>query len=241
MPGRKASEQTRREQIVRAAYEVAARKGLDGLTVRLVATRARLSTGLVLFHFKSKDQLVVALLDWLLATTTVLHIGPEIRAIAAPLERLLALLRQEMDRLSREPGRIRLFFEFWVLSARHVDIGRKMRGELARYREAFRPIAEEVLEAEPERFPRVTPDGLAAVAVSFIKGCAVQAMVDPDHFDIEEYLLAAEGLLGPFVPPGRVGDRPSPSVRAGRAGPLARGLTEPDPAGLGPVGVGNRL
>jgi AcrR family transcriptional regulator len=201
MPGRKASEETRREQIVRAAYEVAARKGLEGFTVRLVAAKARLSTGLVLFHFKSKNQLVVALLDWLLATTTVLHIGPEIGAIASPLERLLALLRQEMDRLSREPRRIRLFFEFWVLGGRHAEIGTKMRGELARYREAFRPMAEEVLEAEPDRFRHVTPDGLAGVAVSFIKGCAVQAMIDPDRFDIQEYLTAAEGLLGLLAPP----------------------------------------
>jgi AcrR family transcriptional regulator len=201
MPGRKASEETRRGQIIKAAYDVAARKGLEGLTVRLVAAKARLSTGLVLFHFESRDHLVVALLDWLLATTTVLHIGPEIRAIALPLDRLLALLRQEMDRLSREPMRIRLFFEFWLIGARHRQVGRKMRGELARYREAFRPMAVEVLEAEPERFPRVTPDGLAAVAVSFIKGCAVQAMIDPEHFDIHEYLIAAEGLLGQLAPP----------------------------------------
>ncbi len=205
MPGRKASEETRREQIIKAAYEVAARRGLEGLTVRLVATKARLSTGLVLFHFKSKDQLVVALLDWLLATTTVLHIGAEIQAISAPLERLLALLRQEMDRLSSEPRRIRLFFEFWVLGGRHARIGTKMRAELARYREAFRPMTVEVLEAEPERFSQVTADGLAGVAVSFIKGCAVQSMIDPEHFDIREYLLAAEGLLGELAPPAGSG------------------------------------
>jgi AcrR family transcriptional regulator len=205
MPGRKASEETRRTQIVKAAYDVAMRKGLEGLTVRLVASKARLSTGLVLFHFKSRDQLIVALLDWLLATTTVLHIGPEIRAIGAPLDRLLALLRQEMDRLSREPGRLRLFFEFWVIGGRHSQIGTKMRAELARYREAFRPMAGEVLEAEPERFSHVTADGLAGVAVSFIKGCAVQAMIDPEHFDIREYLVAAEGLLGQLGPAASAG------------------------------------
>jgi AcrR family transcriptional regulator len=205
MPGRKASEQIRRDQIIKAAYDVAARKGLDGLTVRRVAAKARLSTGLVLFHFQSKDQLIVALLDWLLATTTELHIGAEIRAIAAPLGRLLALLRQEMDRLSREPQRIRLFFEFWVMGGHHAEIGAKMRGELSRYREAFRPMAEEVLETEPDRFIKVTPDGLAGVAVSFIKGCAVQAMIDPEHFDIEEYLVAAEGLLGQLARPAGSG------------------------------------
>lgn len=196
MPGRRAAEVIRRDQILKAAYDVASRKGLEGLTVRLVASRARLSPGLVLFHFKSRDQLIVALLDWLLATTTVLRVGPEIAATVSPLDRLLALLRQEMDRLAAEPRRIRLFFEFWVLGGRHEEIAAKMRGELARYREAFRPMAEEVLVAEPARFSEVTPDGLAAVAVSFIKGCAVQSMIDPDRFDIVEYLAAAEVLLG---------------------------------------------
>lgn len=205
MPGRKASEETRREQIILAAYEVAARKGLTGLTVRLVAAEAGLSTGLVFWHFESKELLLVALLDWLLATTTVLHIGAEIRAIGSPLERLLALLRQEMNRLSREPRRIQLFFEYWVRGGHDAEIGTKMRAELARYREAFRPMAAEVLEAEPERFPQVTADGLAGVAVSFIKGCAVQAMIDPQHFDIREYLSAAEGLLGQLAPPARSG------------------------------------
>ena len=76
MPGRKASEETRREQIILAAHEVAARQGLNALTVRLVAAEAKLSTGLVFFHFTSRDQLLVALLDRLLATTTILRIGP---------------------------------------------------------------------------------------------------------------------------------------------------------------------
>ena len=61
MPGQKAAEATRREQILKAAYEVALRRGIDGLTVRAVAARARLSHGLVLFHFKRKDQLGLAL------------------------------------------------------------------------------------------------------------------------------------------------------------------------------------
>lgn len=196
MPGRQASESLRRSQIVNAAYRVAAARGLDGLTVRSVATKAGVSTGLVLFHFKTKEQLEMALLDWLLETTTVLYVTPDIARIPLPLDRLIALLKQEMDRLSSEPLRIRLFFDFWARGIRHARIRSKMRRELARYRDAFRPMAEEVLRAEPERFPGVTGDGLAAVAVSFIKGCAVQSMIDPRQFDIDEYLAATFGLVG---------------------------------------------
>lgn len=196
MPGRHASESVRRSQIIKAAYHVAANRGLDGLTVRLVAAKAGVSTGLVLFHFKKKDQLIIALLDMLLETTTVLHISDEIARISSPLDRLLALLQQEMDRLSSEPQRIRLFFDFWARGIRHPGIRSKMWRELARYRDAFRPMAEEVLRAAPERFQGVTAEGLAAVAVSFIKGCAVQSMIDPGRFDISEYLAAANGLVG---------------------------------------------
>jgi AcrR family transcriptional regulator len=196
VPGQKAPEATRRTQILEAAYDIAARRGLAALTVRHVAEGAGLSVGLVLFHFKTKDALVIAVLDYVLATTTVLHMTDDIAAISSPRERLLALLRREMRRLSSEPRRIRLFFDFWALGFMHRRIRAKMQGELDRYREAFRPIAEEVLRAEPARFAGVTGEGLAAVAVSFIKGCAVQSMIDPESVDIDEFLAATQRLFG---------------------------------------------
>src|SRR3954447_20159028 len=107
MPGQKAAEATRREQILKAAHEVALRRGIDGLTVRAVAARARLSHGLVLFHFKRKDQLGLALLDRVLANTLAVTIPAEIDAIPTPRERLQALFRHELQRLSQEPRRIR--------------------------------------------------------------------------------------------------------------------------------------
>jgi AcrR family transcriptional regulator len=196
MPGKKAPESARREQILAAAYQVASHKGIDGLTVRAVAAKAKLSHGLVLFHFKRRDQLLRALLDQLLATTSELHAAPAVARIPAPLDRLRALLRQEMDRVGHDPRRIRLFYDFWVLGTRNAAIGARIAAELERYRGAFRGMIEEVIRAEPRRFAHVTPKGLAAVVVSFINGCAVQAMIDPHSFDIEEYLAAADSLLG---------------------------------------------
>ena len=196
MPGRKAPVATRREQILKAAYEIALRNGIEGLTVRAVGARARLSHGLVHFHFKRKAQLVSALLDWVLATTTVLHVPAVIAHIPRAPDRLRALLRQEMDRLAKEPRRIRLFFEFWALGTRHAPTRARISAELDRYRAAFRTMTAEMVGAEAARSTGVTADGLAAVAVSFVNGCAVQAMIDPAHFDIGQYLAAVEGVLG---------------------------------------------
>src|SRR5688572_16004807 len=124
MPGQKAAEATRREQILKAAFEVALRRGVDGLTVRAVAARARLSHGLVLFHFKRKDQLGLALLDRVLETTLSLSVPDTIRTLANPRERLQALFGYEMQRLVEEPRRMRLLLEYWARGAHNAVIHR---------------------------------------------------------------------------------------------------------------------
>ena len=179
-----------------AAYKVALQRGIQGLTVRAVAAAAGLSHGLVLFHFKRKDQLVGAVLDRVLTSTLSLEVGEEIDRIARPAERLPALLRREVARLTRNAREARLFLEYWALGARHPALRRKIGAALERYRAAFRRLTEEMLLAEPGRLAGVTPAGLTAVAVSFVNGCAVQALIDPDGFDVEEYLAAVQGILG---------------------------------------------
>ena len=197
MPGQKATEATRREQILKAAYEVALHRGIDGLTVRAVAAKARLSHGLVLFHFKRKDQLGLALLDRVLTTTLSLRMPDDIGAIPRPRARLQALFRYELDRLSKEPRRIRLLLEYWARGGHNAVIRGKISAGLDNYRVAFRHIAEEALHIEDGRRGKGgTPAGLAATAVSLIIGYPVQAMIDPDHFDVAEYLAAVDGILG---------------------------------------------
>lgn len=196
MPGTKIAESLRRGQIVQAAYELALHGGLRAITIRDVAARAGMSTGLVLFHFGTKDRVVLALLDFVLANTTTLSVGPEIVRIRDAHARFVALLRQEMRRMSTEPGRNRIFFEFWSEGMWNRAIRARMQRDLDQYRAAFKPIAVGVIDADPRRFAGVDSASLAALAVSFIKGCAVQSMVEP-NLDIAGYLRSAETLLGP--------------------------------------------
>lgn len=195
MPRSRASEEVRREQILAAAFEVAAREGLAGLTVRSVAAEAGVSHALVLFHFVRKDRLLEDLLEWLLSTTPLFEVPEEIARLPRALERLHALLEREMVRIAREPRRSRLFFEYWALGARQEPIRARISAELERYRAAFRGNMEELLRAEPATFSGVTAEALAAVAVSWMHGCAVQAMNDPENFDSEAYLAAVRGII----------------------------------------------
>jgi TetR/AcrR family transcriptional regulator, transcriptional repressor of bet genes len=198
------SEEARREQILGAAFEVACREGIGRMTVRAVAVGAGVSHALVLFHFRRKERLVHELLDWVLAGTSALHISEDIARFPHARDRFHALLEQEVTRQSHQPEYTRLFLEYWALGAHHEAIRTRIVAELERYREAFRTIMEDLLAADPLLLPGATADGLAAMAVSWIQGCAVQALVAPGQFDTDAYLAALRAMMArPFGDTGR--------------------------------------
>ena len=203
MPGRKLSEAARREDILRAAYDVATRSGVEALTLRAVAERATVSHGTVLFHFKRRDQLVSALLDRVLAATAILRIPDARDPGAPPADQLRALLRSEMQRLSGEARPFRLFLKYWALGVRNAAIRRRLTTALEAYRDGFRRLAVAATEhvgtaahgtTQPDAGIE-TPDGVAAVAVSLVHGCALQAVIEPRGFDVVQHVETAERML----------------------------------------------
>src|SRR5688500_1307499 len=199
MGGRKAPEQERRDAILRAAFVVAARERLIGVTARAVAAEARVSPGLVFFYFESIDNLLVELLDWLLARTIVAgaiadRVTAETDAGRAPA-RMMAVIRRDVERLPRQRQRVELFFAYWARGTRQPAILEKIRPAPERHRDCFRPLAAAVVERDPERYRTVTAGGLAAVAASFVEGCSLQIVMDPTQFDGERSLATLSALV----------------------------------------------
>jgi AcrR family transcriptional regulator len=211
MPGRRLPEETRQEDILRAAYDVAARRGLEGLSLRAVAERAKVSHGTVLFHFRRREQLIAALLDRVLYATVVLRQPDTVKRITRPSDRLLELLRVEMERVSNESRHFRLFLECWTLGVRRVAVRSKINSTLDEYRNAWKAVCEPVVDAARGPYAPALAnrrhinyglsdaDGLASVAVSLVHGCALQAIIDPTGFDIEQHFAAAARMLNAAV------------------------------------------
>jgi AcrR family transcriptional regulator len=205
MVGKKLAEETRREDILRSAYAVAARQGLDALTLRAVAARADVSHGTVVFHFKRKRELVASLVDRVLCETAVLRVPDAIARITRPSERMHALLRAEMDRLSADPRNFRLLLDYWTIGVRNASIRQKIRVALRQYRAGFSDLSNAIVngESRPARQrgsqngarSTVTATGVAAVAVSLINGCALQSVIDPKGFDVQKHFDTAAQML----------------------------------------------
>lgn len=197
MPGQRAPEEERRDQILTAALKVAARDRLDQLTVRRVASEAGLSPGLVFFHFGSKEGLLVALLDRLIAELIPADTGERIPEASTARDRLLAMIHREIARLPEERDEIELFFDFWVMGTRHPAIRKRIRAALAAYRASFQPIAADVIAEERGRFPDTTAEDLAGLIVGFLQGNAVQGVMDPTEVSPEAMMTTLEALVPP--------------------------------------------
>ena len=207
MPGRKLSEEARQEDILRAAYDVAVRQGLSALSLRAVAERAKVSHGTILFHFKRRDQLVAALLERVLYATAILRVPYDVERLTRPSDKLLEQLRIEMERLSNEARHFRLFLEYWTLGLRSAPIRRSVTAAMAAYRTAWRALCEPVITPARDssspakdasrqiKYGLANAEGLAAVAVSLVHGCALQAVIDPTGFDIQQHFDAAGRML----------------------------------------------
>jgi len=63
--GRKASKETRQQQLIEATIDSLAKRGYSDTTLANVADGAKLSRGIVNFHFESKEKLLVATLQYM--------------------------------------------------------------------------------------------------------------------------------------------------------------------------------
>ncbi|QBD75258.1 TetR family transcriptional regulator [Ktedonosporobacter rubrisoli] len=197
MPGKKASEALRREQIIQAAFRVAKQKGLEQLTIRLVAAEAGLSNGLVFFHFQSKETLLLALLDWLLASIFELWEASE---DLPPAERVFTLIRLDLQDLSQDEhdgARLNLFFAYWALAVHDPIIKERIQQALERSRQAFLPAVQAWIESDPVRFHDVTAEALVTTCIGIVQGCAMQALLNEQRVDVEQLVRVIRALLLP--------------------------------------------
>ena len=196
MPGSKAPEEQRREELLDAAFRVAARAGLGSLTAAEVAREAGLSKGLVFFHFGSKDGLLLALLDRLVSWALDVP-SPD----RSPAARLLAGLAGEAGFNEEDRARVDLLLQYVVLAARAPELRDRAAEGLQHYREALRQPAEDLLRhipAAPD--PAATAPGLAALATAVVIGSAVQAFLD-DRFSPADVVGGLRTLVAlPEIP-----------------------------------------
>jgi TetR/AcrR family transcriptional repressor of bet genes len=112
--GRKASKEIRRQQLMEATIDVMARKGYSGTTMLDVARAAGLSSGIVNFHFETKERLLVETLKYLAEEYRAnwhkaLNAGGD-----EPAGRLRSLLFSDFNPQICSPRKLAAWCAFWA-------------------------------------------------------------------------------------------------------------------------------
>ncbi|MES1025720.1 TetR/AcrR family transcriptional regulator [Gloeocapsa sp. BRSZ] len=189
MPGQKIAEEERKQQILAAALRVATQQGLEKVTGRRVAEAAGLSSGLIFFHYKTKDDLLLALLDELIAWWLTIR---EIHSTDAR-SRFLELVRLECQIEDR--AFIDLLLEFWILGKHHPEMRSRLKDAIAKYREIFCSAAQQMIQDDRGKLSAVTAESIAILASSLVLGNALQVMFDPEQFNTKELLAITKIFL----------------------------------------------
>jgi AcrR family transcriptional regulator len=189
----------RREQILRAALEVIMERGYADTRIADVAERATTSPALVIYYFKTRDQLLTEALGYsedAWYATGVQRLST-IATAAGQLTELIAMTcLPDTDPAPR--GEWLLWLDLWALSPRNPGVAAVRRKFDERWREAIRTIV--LAGQEAGEFAQVDPEDFAITLSALLDGMAVQiALEDTDVQPSRAYDLAmryAAGQLG---------------------------------------------
>jgi AcrR family transcriptional regulator len=169
----------RREQMLRAALEVIADRGYADTRIADVAERIGISPALVIYYFKTKDQLLTESIRYL---DNVWYADGQRRMAELPtavarIEEIVAMsCLPEADTEPRSSWT--LWLDFWTLAARNPEVAGLRRKDDERWRDMIGSLVRDGQRAG--EFRAVDADNFAILLCSLLDGLAIQiALRDP--------------------------------------------------------------
>ena len=112
-PARTAPREVRRRQLIEATIDSIAERGFSATTLAAVTKGAKLSHGIVNFHFNNKETLFVETLGFLAQEHYDHWHGAMERAGPDPSKQLAAIVEVDFERAISSPKKLAVWFAFW--------------------------------------------------------------------------------------------------------------------------------
>ena len=174
----------RRSQLTRAAYKMVGQKGYYNFTIRDIAREAGLSTGLVHYYFKDKEDLLLNLLKEINRNMTII-LNRAISVIDNPKDKLETFMNQAFDLVHTEKDYFYIVIDFWS----QVNKNERMKRANIKLFQSYRDECMKILREGVEKgvFNPIDVEYIAAFIISLIQGMVIQHVIDANAFDYEEY------------------------------------------------------
>ena len=206
MSPRPSIDHIRRPQILAAAAEVIAERGVAATRIADVAERSGVSPPAVLYWFDSKEKLLA---EALTADDDRFYeeLGERLDEAATPAERMVGLIETAAG-----DGDFALWMELWTWALRDAELRAARERFDSRWRAAIEAVIAEGV-AGGEFGATVDPSQMALAIAALIDGLTVQAALGDPEVSVSRLtatvLASAERLLEAELPT-RAGGRASP-------------------------------
>lgn len=174
--------ETRKKEILESFYAVLAEKGLEGASMAKIAARTGIHPSLIIHYFSNKEELMVALVDSMLATYQDTFL-PRLREIGDPERRLEAAIDAifgvDWARLMDPVA----FYACLSLAFRNPRVMESFRRMYSRLREVLVEELSALMEAGV--VVRADPTNLADLIISLLEGYDFYRGIMEDGIDFD--------------------------------------------------------
>ena len=174
----------RRAQLTKAAYKVVGQKGYYDFTIRDIAKEAGLSTGLVHYYFKNKEDLLLTLLKEM-NSNLKFYLNKALTVLSDPCDKLLAFCDQAFDLVDKEKAYFHVLIDFWAQMNHNNRIRQANIKLFQSYRDEISSILKEGMAKGV--FMVLDVKLTSVIFISLIQGTIIQNVIDNAAFDYREY------------------------------------------------------
>jgi len=172
--------QERRKQILDAAEKVFTQRGFNKARMDDIVTESGLSKGALYWYYKSKDEIILALMDRFFAGE--MQVEEELFSTEGDARQQLEVFFDAVFKdIRRFEERMSLGYEFLSLAARTEEVRDAIRGYYRRYQAILSQIIQQGIDSG--EFIPIDPDDAATAAISILEGMALLWFIDPEILD----------------------------------------------------------
>jgi TetR/AcrR family acrAB operon transcriptional repressor len=188
----KPTPEARRQAILEAAIGVFAQRGFDAATTDDIARGAGLSKGGLYWHFKSKDDILAAILMQLFDQELGVLQGL-LAAEGAVAPRLRRLVAQGVAAVLQLEQLLPVMLEFYALAARHTDARQFLQKYYQRYHQLLAELFEQGFAGG--EFHRGTAEAAAIALIAQLEGLGLLWAIVPELVGLVDHSESAVDLL----------------------------------------------
>lgn len=181
------------KRILNAAMEVVAREKISGTRMHMIAKEANMSQANLHYHFSTKNDIMMALLDNIqeeFSNDRKGYISLEDKTV---VENIRGFFDQKKNEIINKKKLDFTQIDYWVQGTVNEEIRAKFKETFDIWRSSVREVLNKNETSAKDDLKH--KDMLPFISVSLMLGASLQYLIDEGSFDLDEYFTAAEKII----------------------------------------------